>query len=160
MTEEKTYSESEAHLLFAKHYNTKTWELLEQSKRTPEENEQMVDFAHASLAHWRTAGTAVRHQRGEWMLARVYTVLGEKGMALYHARRCKQILDKERAEMQDFDLAFAYEALARAHALNDEMIEAQKFLQDAQQAGDTIADEEDRKIFFADINGGEWFGLK
>ena len=160
MTDEKTYTESEAHLYFAKHYNNKTWELLEQPKRTPEENEQMVDFAHASLAHWRTAGTGVRHQRGEWMLARVYTVVGEKNLALYHARRCKQILDNERAEMQDFDLAFASEALARAYALNGDTSEAQKFLEEAQKAGEAIADEEDRKIFFNDINSGEWFGLK
>jgi len=48
MSDEKTFTESEAHLYFAKQYNGKTWELLDKPDRTSEENEMMLDYAHAS----------------------------------------------------------------------------------------------------------------
>ena len=88
MSENETFTEAEAHLHFAKQFNGKTWELLDKQERTQEENELLVDYAHASLAHWRTAGTGVHLQRGAWMLARVNTVLGNAQMALQHAGHC------------------------------------------------------------------------
>ena len=160
MPDEKTFTESDAHLLFAKQYNGKTWHLLDKPDRTPEENEIMLDYAHASLAHWRVAGTGVHHQRGEWMIARVHTVLGNGEAALRHARRTAELTELYKSEMSDFDFAFAYECLARAYALNGEKAEAKKFAEMAQKAGEAIADKEDRDIFFADFNGGNWFGLK
>jgi len=160
MSDEKTFTESEAHLYFAKQYNGKTWELLDKPDRTSEENEMMLDYAHASLAHWRVAGTAVHHQRGEWMIARVYTVLGNGEQAHRHARRVADLTESHRSELSDFDFAFAYEGLARAYALNGEKVEAKKIIGMAQKAGEAIADKEDRDIFFADFNGGAWYGVK
>jgi hypothetical protein len=50
--------------------------------------------------------------RGEWLCSRVYSVLGRAEAALWHAQRC---LDHcEAAGIGDWDLAYAYEALARA----------------------------------------------
>jgi hypothetical protein len=65
-----------------------------------------------------------------------------------------------KSELSDFDFAFAYESLARAYALNGEKIEAKKFIEMAQKAGEAIADKENRDIFFADFNGGTWYGVK
>ena len=42
MSEEKTYTESEADLYFAKRFNGKTWELLEKPDRTKQEDELMM----------------------------------------------------------------------------------------------------------------------
>lgn len=160
MTEEKTYTLSQAQLHFAMDFHTKTWEMLEKKVRTLDENERMLDYAHASLAHWRAAGTEVRHQRGEWTLARVYAVLGEGRLALHHAQRCLQLLETGRKEMEDFDFAFAYEALGRAHAVNGDKIEAGKYIEMAQKAGEAIKEKEDREVFFAEFNGGNWNGAK
>ena len=95
--EEKTFTVSEAHLHFAAYFHSLTWELLEKPDRTRDEDERMVDYAHSSLAHWRTAGTVVHHQRGEWLLARVFAVLGEPGPALQHAGWCAEILQAHAA---------------------------------------------------------------
>lgn len=160
MKEEKTFTEAEAQRHFAVQFNTKTWELLDQNQRTPEENELMVDYAHASLAHWRVAGTGLHHQRGEWMLAHVYTVLGNASLALEHANRCLALTEQHKDLMEDFDFAFAYEAMARAHALTKDQTESQKFIDMAGQAGDRIKDKEDREIFLGDFNGGNWYGMK
>ncbi len=61
--------------------------------------------------------------------------------------------------MQDFDFAFAYEGMARAHALSGQHDRARKFLAQAEAAGQAIADDEDRAYFFSDLRGGEWSGL-
>ncbi len=54
----------------------------------------------------------VRLTISEWQIAHVYTLLQHPQPALYHAQRC---LDQCLAQqIGDFDLAYAYEALARA----------------------------------------------
>ncbi len=157
--EEKTYTITQAHLHFAIDFHTLTWELLEKTERTQEDDERMENYAHASLAHWRTAGTAVRHQRGEWLLARVYSVLNRPQAAIKHAFRCAEILHDNPEEMQDFDTAFVYEAVARAHAIAGEWKETQRFLLKAQEAGEKIADPEDREIFFSQLRAEPWNGM-
>jgi hypothetical protein len=160
VSEENTYTESQAQLHFAKQFNGKAWGLLEKDKRTPEENEQLVDYAHASLAHWRSAGTGVHLQRGSWMLARIYTELGNVLMAVQHAERCLEMTEKYKGELSDFDFAFAYECMARAQGMAKNQIEAKNYLLLAQEAGEAIKDEEDREIFFGDFNEGEWYGIR
>ncbi|MBI3737673.1 MAG: hypothetical protein HY258_01350 [Chloroflexi bacterium] len=47
MTEEKTYTLSQAQLHFAIDFHGKTWELLEKKERTPDEQ-----LSHASMRFW------------------------------------------------------------------------------------------------------------
>ena len=160
MPDEKTFAEDEAHLYFAKQYNMKTWELLDKPTRTPEEDELLLDYAHASLAHWRVVGTDVNHHRGEWMIARAFTVRGEAEPALRHADRCLELTEAHTHDREDFDLAFAYEAKARAHALNGNRTEAEKYIEMARQEGEGIANEKDRSIFISEFDGGNWHGAR
>lgn len=156
----KTYTLAETERFFAVEYFNKTWGLLEKTDRNNEEDQIMLEYAYASLAHWRVAGTPLNLQRGEWMLTRVYCVLGQSESALVHAHICRQLTDQHLDLMQDFDLAFAWECLARAHAMAGQKDEAQKLRLKAQESGQIIKDDDDRKIFFDDLNGGEWYGLK
>jgi hypothetical protein len=160
MAEETTFTLTQAQLHFAIDFHGKTWEMLEKKNRTAEEDDRMLDYAHASLAHWRTAGAEVRHQRGEWLVARVYSVLGEGNLALRHAHRCYDLLEGNKSEMEDFDIAFACEAVARAHAVNGDKAGAKKYIEMAKNAGEAIKGKEDRDIFFAEFNGGNWNGMK
>jgi len=160
MSEEKRFTETEAQLFFAKQFNGKTWELLDKQERTQEENELLVDYAHASLAHWRAAGTGVNLQRGVWMLARVNVVLGNTRVALQYAQRCLELTEQHKDQLSDFDFAFAYECMARAQALAGNRAESQQFVDMADKAGAAIKDEEDRQIFFDDFNGGDWYGVR
>ena len=60
------------------------------------------------------SATTANLARGEWQCSRVYAVLGRAEPALWHARRCVE-LDEAGAEgREDWDLAAAYEAMARA----------------------------------------------
>ena len=93
----------------------KTWTLMEKQDRTREEDDEMLHCTHASAYHWHQVGTAANRARGEWQCSRVYTVLDRPEPALDHARRCLEIVEESPAEMEEWDLPAAYEALARAH---------------------------------------------
>lgn len=150
----------EAHQLFGRQANGAVWQLLGQAERTAEEGDRLLEAAWASLYHWRLAGTALHLQRGEWLLAHVYTELGEAAPAVRHAQRCLDLTAAHKDLMHDFDLAYGYEGLARALALAGRLEEAHKYLLLAQAAGETIADPEDKQIFDGDFNRGEWYGIR
>ena len=151
MNEQDCYTIDEAQLLFAKRTNGRVWELLDKPTRTQAEDEEMLHAAHASLYHWLHAGTAVHHQRGLWMIARVHVVLNNPAEALRYANRCLELTEQHRDLMVDFDIAFAYESIARASALAGKRQQARRYHQLAEQAGRTIVDQEDRDIFIADL---------
>ena len=160
MKDENRYTESEAHYYFATDFHTRTWNLLDLPTRTRDENERMLDYAYASKAHWRVTGTAVHHERGEWLLARVYAVLGQVEQSLHHAQRCMELLEDHKEEMKDIDFAFGYEALARAYAIAGNKPQASNYIRLAQQAGEKISEKDDHDIFFHEFNGGNWNKMK
>ena len=76
-----------------------------------------------------------------------------------HALRCQELTNAEPGEMKDFDVAFAFEAMARVHALRGESGKATEYFEQARENGQRIADPEDKSIFMSDLEGGPWFGL-
>ncbi|MDP9242030.1 MAG: helix-turn-helix domain-containing protein [Actinomycetota bacterium] len=131
-------------------FNT-VWTLLEKPDRSLEENDRMVHAAHASRFHWGEVGEPVNLARGEWQISRVYSVLGRSEAAIFHADRCLQICRAN--EIGDFDLAFAYEALARAHLVAGDKDAAARFAALAREAGEQIAEGEDRELLISDLAG-------
>jgi hypothetical protein len=125
-----------------------TWTLLEQADRTRRDEDLMVHAAHASRLHWEAVGTPSNHAIGEWQISRVYAVLGRAEPALHHARRCLEVCEEHGVE--GFQLAYAHEALARAHSLAGERDEARRHASLAATAGRRIADD-DRELLFADL---------
>ena len=160
MSKEKTYTESEAHRHFAAKLNGQVWSLLEKANRSRAEEEIMIHSAHASCCHWLEAGTGLHHQRAEWMIARVYSELGLAEAALRHANRCRELTQEHADLMEDFDRAYALEAMARANAVAGNRAEALEFLQLAKAAGQAIADAQSEQFFNGDLNGGDWHGLR
>jgi hypothetical protein len=159
MNEETGSTIEEAHREFGKQANNRVWQLLGQGGRTEAEDDEMVEAAHASNYHWRAIGTPVNHQRGEWLLAHVYTILEEADPALKHARRCLEITNAHPDQMADFDVAYAYEGNSRALGLNGQIDEACTYYDKAKSAGDAIANAEDKEIFMGDFTSGNWFGV-
>ena len=160
MSEVEKYTLEEAHKEFAKQTNGQVWKLLEKPERTAGEDEEMVLTAYACLYHWLYAGTEVNRQRGEWLIARVHTVLGEAALALQHAKRCLELTEAYRDQMQDFDIAYAYEGMARTNALGGDRAIARRYLDMAEAAGATIANAEDKEIYLGDLKGGAWYGIR
>lgn len=141
---------------YAVRLNQKTWALLEQAGRSPEEDEAMLNAAHASLHHWTTVGGPLEQARGEWLVGHVYAVLGRGEPARHHAQRCLTITQDH--GFADFDLAYAFEGMARAAAASGDVVTADAYREQAGAAGREIIDAEDRAIFDADLAAGPWWG--
>lgn len=128
------------------------WQMLDVEDRTPAQDDQMVHAAHASRWHWSQAGELGGDQQlavGEWQCSRVYSVLGRAEPALHHARACLEICQD--GKMDDWVLAAAYEALARASAVAGDVAGARGALGRAREALATIADPEDREVIEGDL---------
>lgn len=147
MTEKKPSKED--HRKFAVNCFNLTWSLLDKKDRTKEEDDKMAHAAHASRYHWGEIGKPVHFERGEWQISRVYSVLKRSEPALYHARRCLEICKKN--NIGDFDIAFAYEAMARANAILGNKTDCDKYIELAKKAGEHIKKKEDKNYFFSEL---------
>jgi hypothetical protein len=145
-----TGSVTDPRLLAAQLFN-EAWRLMEQEGRSQPDEDRMIHAAHASRYHWgQVPGVSPAHlARGEWQISRVYTVLGRAEPALYHARRVLELCQEN--AIGDWDLAFAYEALARACALAGQGGQARAYTDQALAAAADITDNEDRELLLADL---------
>jgi hypothetical protein len=144
-----------AHKYFVKATNNRTWELLSKEGRTADEQFEMQTTAQTSLYHWAQIGNALQLQRGEWLIGRVYAVLGFGAATLRHATRCHELTQMNLELMADFDIAYGDEGIARALALVGEVEQAKLNYGNAHEAAAAIANEAEREIFFEDFESGD-----
>lgn len=147
----------EIHQQLAAHLFNQSWDILLKEDRSRKEEDVLVNMVHASLYHWRQIGQPINILRGEWMIAHVYTILGHKEEALYHAENVMTL--KDEIKPQDWDLAYCYEAMARVMALWGDKPAFDKYYEQALAAGKEIKDEGVQKQFDSDMNDENWFGM-
>ena len=146
----------QAHQAFAKECNNATYRLLDKAARSPEETETMIDMAHAARYHWAEGGgTPTNQVRADYLCSRVYAFAGRSEPALHHARQA--LSEAEAIGLDDFDLAYVHEAMARALACAGEVEAAGAELATAMAV--PIADPEDKEVFDADVAMEPWYGV-
>jgi len=128
----------------------KVWGLIDNNNRSEEDTELMINAAHASLYHWMQVGEPVNFARGEWQVSRVYCLAGRSEPALHHAANSLRICLQN--NIGDFDLAFAYEALARAYALAGNKQKTTENVALALTASGGIKKKEDKDYFLSELN--------
>jgi DNA-binding transcriptional MerR regulator len=139
--------ETEEHRRLGIDLYNRTWTLMDAP------GDEMLHCAHASAYHWmQGGGTTANRARSEWLCSRVYSILGRPEPALQHARRCLELVEAAPEEMEDWDIAGAREALARAHLAAGETDEARRQYELAREDTARIADPEDRKHIEADLD--------
>ena len=126
------------------------WTLLEAPSRTRDQDDEMIHAAHASRYHWGRVGEPVNLARGEWQISRAYAVMCRAEPALWHAQRSLALCQEH--GIADFDLAFAYEALARASSAAGDHAERDRWLGEARAAAVQISEQDDREFFEADLS--------
>jgi hypothetical protein len=133
-------------------YNS-SWGLLEKPDRTPEETDELLHQAHASAYHWLKAPECEpkNRVRAEWLCSRAYSVLGRAEPALQHAERALAIAEANAGNLDEFDLPFVYEALARANAVAGNAEEARRFEAESRKAAGLMSDVEDRELVLNDL---------
>jgi hypothetical protein len=129
----------------------RAWTLMELDGRTPEQDDELIHTAHASAYHWLQVGTPANRARSEWQLSRVYVVLGRVEPALHHAGRCRQICEAHPDALEEWDLPYAHEALARAHALAGEADAAGRHAAAARELAARVSGAKDREHLEADL---------
>ena len=139
--------------------NNATWEILGKTLNeiSDDDAEEMTRRAYSAAYHWQRAeGTSpVNEARASWLLSRVWVVRQNGEQALHHARRCLAVC--ESVGLEDFDLAYAHEALARAFAALGNDGQARHHLAIAREV--PVADSDDRALVEADLAGEPWFGV-
>ncbi len=151
--ETKLYTLSDAHSFFARNYHGACYSYLVKEERSPDDTATMINLAHASLLHWSQSKECrpVNLQRGEFLISIAYASAGRGEPAYYHARRCfDQTLCNP--DSMDFDIAYAYMAMARASALNGLDTEAKKYFSKMAEAGSQIKNTKDKQIFIDDLS--------
>ena len=148
-TQQEAEQWTEFHRKSAVKLFNQVWDLMEKESRTEEEDFLMVHKAHASRYHWGEIGEPVHFSRGEWQISRVYAVLKRPEPSLYHANRNLAICLEH--NIQDFDLAFAYEAMARAYSIGMEQELKEDYLRLAHEAAVHIERDGDRKLLLSDL---------
>jgi len=149
MQESNEMSEKEMHKKFAIDCFNLVWQLIDKKDRTREDEDKMIQAAHASRFHWGEVGKPENLERGDWQISRVYVVLGRPEPALHHAKRCLEICEKN--NIGDWDIAFAYEAMARAHSIGGNKAECEYHADLAKEAGERIKEKEDKDLFFSEL---------
>jgi hypothetical protein len=131
-----------------------TWSLIELTDRTPAQEDEMLFSTHASAYHWsKGSGTLANAARGHWQIARVYSTLGRAEPAVWHATRCLELAEAAtRAGVaDDWDVAAAFEGLARAQAVAGDREAARATQARAREALEAVADPEDRQLIEQDL---------
>jgi nicotinamide mononucleotide (NMN) deamidase PncC len=131
------------HKRFASSANNRAWEL-SVLERTAEQNQEMLDVAHASAWHWSAIGTELNRMRANMLLAEVHALVGFGTTALRYAEEMRSYFVGR--ETADWELAFTHvihaHAASAAGAVDTHRVAYGKAL----AAIKTIADEEDRTI--------------
>jgi hypothetical protein len=144
--------DAEAHRRLGAELFNHVWRLLEAEGRSAEQDDEMIHAAHASRWHWSRTGARDLDQRlavGEWQCSRVYAVLGRGEPALFHARRCLELAQRDGVEA--WALASAYEAMARASSVAGDRTAFGEWRERAREAVGQIEDPEEREVIEGDL---------
>lgn len=140
--------------------NNSVWELLDGREHDADDADELLQRAYAAAYHWKraTGSSAVNMARASWLVSRAHAVLGHGEVALHHADRIADFLERAGSAAADFDHGYAYEARARSLACVGRLDEAGEAYRRA--AAITVADAQDRSIYESDLAVEPWFGLE
>ena len=134
------------HKRFAAQCNNRAWEL-STAQRTPQQDREMLDAAHAAAFHWAKIGTEQNHMRALMCLAEVHALLGHGQIALAYAQEMRGWFLGRQTD--DWELAFTHAIHAHAAAAAGKADEHRAAYQAATAALAAIADDDDRAVVAA-----------
>ncbi len=142
-------SDGDWHRRQAVEANNAVWELVGAPERSPDQDEDLLRRAYAAAYHWqRATGAGPENEaRASYLVAKALLLTGQPEASLRSADRCLDVCTRN--GLEDFDLAYAHEARARA-------LQALGRPDEASPAWDLavavpIADDEDREILQKDL---------
>ena len=120
-----------------------TWDFIDKEERSKEDDKSMVEKALLSRKMWEQAGgTVLNIVRGDWLISHVCSILMDGKNALKYANSCYVLTIKY--NIDDFDLVFAYEALAYAYKILGDEESLANYLQLGYRAIDQVKKQGDK----------------
>ncbi len=134
------------HRWFAVECNNAAWALATRD-RTPEEDRELLDLAHAAEYHWRAVGTELHAMRALMLVAHAHASCGLGTTALKYAEQCTAFFTAR--DTEPWELAFVHMIHAQAaHAAGADALHAHRYAA-AQAVIDAMSEGEDRSIVMA-----------
>jgi hypothetical protein len=153
----------DAHRWFGVHLNNEAWKLIDDQAITPDlsqrQKEEALYRAYASVFHWMNVGHAMNQGRGEHLVSRTAVLVGAADVAIRHAQRYLDLIESHPDLAEDWDRAFAFEAIARAQAMAGETSPARVAKAEAVRLCAMIAEEEERATVETELSREPWFGI-
>jgi len=137
-----SHTDQESHRKVAAECFNRTWDYLNQKNRNPDDDQMMLNLAHASRYHWSIIGKPLNFAIGDWQISRVYSALNQPDLAIHFASTSLETCLKN--SISGWLLASVYEGMARAYVANKDYRLAGEYLDKArQQLRSEDVDEED-----------------
>jgi hypothetical protein len=86
-----------------------TWDYLEQKNRSLDEDQIMLNPAHASRYHWSLTGKPWNFTTGHWQISRVYAALNSRTLPSASQRRHSKYLRKTISRNVSYQLTKAWQ---------------------------------------------------
>jgi hypothetical protein len=142
--------QSARHRRFAVEANNRAWALSESPELSADEERELLFAAYAAAHHWSKVGTEENFARADLLLGRAHARLGHGELAMKFATRAFDSITARDSE--PWERAYAHAVLANAAAISgDTQLHAQHY-EKAKDWGRSLADPEDRDIFFRTFN--------
>src|SRR5437899_11662568 len=142
--EDMSHTDQEFHRKVAAECFNRTWDYIKQKNSSLDDDQMMLNLAHASRYHWSLIGKPWNFTAGDWQISRVYAALNQSDLAVGFAKKAREI--SKNLNLSE-GLIFAYDGMARAHAVAREYPLAREFVSKAREQLRVVSlDDEDRKI--------------
>ena len=129
--------------------NNRAWALAEALHRSPEEDEEMLQAAHAAMYFWKIVGTQSNHARAAQLLAHVYALLKlPKPAAHYLSKSLPYFTQNASAS---WELAFAHAIAANVAAAESNAEAHARHYSQAQALLAQVANPEEREMLDATL---------
>lgn len=121
----------------------KTWDYIDKKDKTPKDIEEMISLAFESKDNWiKAGGTILNEVRSDWMISHVYSLTNNGEKALEYAILCYDKTVKN--DINDFDLVFAYEAMAFAHKVLGNAEKSNEYLKQGYESIEQVEKQGDK----------------
>ena len=132
------------HRRFAVELFNRSWDLLEQPDRSPDDDAELLAAAFGSAYHWGRVGTAENRALADHQIAKAASGAGQPALALHYARRALEAIELGR--LGDWQVAAAYEGMARASAAAGDVAGRDYWVQRCTVALGAVPDAADRSV--------------
>lgn len=129
--------------------NNRCWSLSELAQRTPQEDEEMLQAAHAAMYFWNIAGKAKNHAHAAQLVAHVYALLQLPNPAKYYLAKAQPVFFG--TDVEPWELALAHAVVANvAAASRDDEVHVAHYIK-AQRLIEALTSDEERNIIAASL---------